>query len=78
MAGTSISSPAAVVKGRSEVAFGSNGVLQAEAKYNELSRLKVLLGSYSAGASLILPPVFLFTQASMAGFVAPSSLKSTG
>ena len=78
MVGTLISSPPDVVKGPSEVSFGSKGDRHAAAKYRALRRLNVLSRSYSAGAFLIRPPVFRSTQASRAGFVAASSRKSTG
>ena len=57
---------------------GSKGTFHAEAKYTALSTLNVFLRSYFAGAFLIRPPVFWFTQASIAGLVAASSWKSTG
>jgi hypothetical protein len=63
------------MNGPSEVLQGSNGERQAAAKKSALRRLKVVPGSYSAGASLIRPPVFRSTQASRAGLVAASSAK---
>ena len=78
MVGTETCPPSGVVNGSSAVSAGSKGTFQAEAKYTALSTLKVSLRSYCAGAFLIRPPVFLFTQSSIAGLVAASSWKSTG
>ena len=77
MVGT-VACPPAVANGSSEVSAGSKGTFQAAAKYTALSRLKVFSRLYFAGAFLIRPPVFWFTQASIAGLVTSSSWNSTG
>ena len=57
---------------------GSKGTFHAEAKYTALSTLNVSLRSYFAGPFLIRPPVFWFTQASIAGLVAAFCASSCG